>query len=1107
MNLSGWAIRCRPIVLTLVGLIMAWGVASYFTMPQREDPAYTVRTCVVTTIWPGAPAEKVEELITYPIERAIDRIPAVDIVRSTNKVGMSTIYVDAEETVTADEIANVWDKVRAYVRRVEMPESWIVPDVNDEFGDTSIILFALYQTPLPGEDTIREERRYSPRALDVISERLRDELRLLDGVSKSEQYGVTEEAIYVETSLEEWSQLNLTTDEIARLAQERNIVASGGTIDTDAGRFTVTPGGELDGVQELESIIAGTTRGSSGIQRPVYLRDLGMKIRRAYQDPPSRICRYGDANMREPAIINALTMKPGSNIVDVCTLAKARVKEMQEVEGSLPPDIAVVPISDQSVNVSAKIDQVISNVLGAIIIVIVVVYLVVGFRSAVVMGANIPVVVLAALAFITLFGVELEQISLASIIIALGLLVDNAVQVCDQSRTNQMAGMGPVEASVTGSKQLAGPMFMGTATTIAAFAPMLIGLIGSKREYLYSLPVTLSVTLGLSWILAMTLCTVLAAAFVRAPKDPDAPSGPVAWLLAKLGALFSRGRSKPATKKENLVFRALDIGVLAAVRMKWVTLGISLAALAWALTLPVGSEFFPKDLRDQFAIKVFLPETATIAQTDAVAQQVETILQKLSPTTDEAGDPTQRLRGFRTSVGGGGCRWYLSWDPEPTSTNFAEILVRTSDARYTPWLAQRVREVAENGDEALGIAPIVDARIVPKELFLGPSTSPIELRMFGPGFADMGTLRGYADRVEAMIREMPGAWDVADSWGVSGYEIRVDVDQDKANLAGVTSAAIAQTLNAYFSGHRLTTFREGDHQVPVYLRLAPEQRGSLAGLESAFVEGHAGKVPLESVARLSSHWKPIQIERRDMNRVIEITAETEPGIRGNDVVNAVMASDAMKELQAELPSGYRIEIGGALENSMEGAEQLSISLGISLLTIILLLVVQYNGWAKPLIVLTTLPLALIGAIPGLYFTGNPLGFMPQLGILSLFGIVLNTGIIFIEFADQLIKDAAAKSDGSGPICGLTKAEFRKCLAEACKQRVLPIFLTTATTIGGLLPLAMSGGPLWEGMSWCMIFGLLVATLLTLLVVPALYAILVETFRVKPIRVESASPDA
>lgn len=1103
MNLAAFAIRYRPIVLTLVILLMAWGVISYFTMPRREDPEYTVRTCAITTSWPGAPATKVEELITKPIEEACDRINDVDLVHSKTKNGLSTVFVDAEETVAAASINNVWDKVRANVARVQMPEPGITPIVNDEYGDTYVILVSIYQTPLSGESEIAPGNEYSLRELDVISERIKDELRLLDGVAKSEQYGVVEEAIFAETDAGTWSQLDLTSDRLQQLTQARNIVAPGGTIDTASGRFSVKPGGELNAVEELNSIVAGMA-GSNGDSRQVYLEDLGIKVVRDYVQPRQVICRYGDADTSRPCVMVALSIKSGANIIEVCEAAKARIEEMRVYELSIPPDIGIGYISDQSQNVSQKIQQVLSNVVGAIVIVVIVVYLVVGFRSAMVMAANIPVVVLAAIALITLFDVQLEQISLASIIIALGLLVDNAVQVCDQSRTNQIEGMSPVDASVKGSTQLSTAMLMGTATTIAAFAPMLIGLIGSTREYVYSLPVTLSVTLGISWVLAMTFCTILAAAFIRAPADPSKPSAPLPWLFGKVIALVARKQGTAGNDgRDDPIDRIFRKTVRACVDHKFITVGVAVVLFVLTTRLPVASEFFPKDMRDQFPIEVYLPENSTIEQTDAVARRVEEILQKLSPVDGEDGQESQRVRAFRTMVGRGGSRWYLSWGPEPLNAAYAEILVRTTEARFTPELVRRVREIAERGDESLGLEPIIGARIVPQELQLGPSEDPVQIRVVGAGFADMGTMRRYADRVKGLVRQAPGTWDVSDSWGVSGYQLHVDVDEDSANLAGVTNLDIANTLNAYYSGHRLTTLREGDHLVPVYLRLAREERESLDGIRTAFVEASTGeKVPLEAIASITPRWEPATIERRDLNRVISVSSQVEAGVLGNDVVKDIMNSREMQQLASEMPAGYHVEVGGNLEKSNENAAYLSVCLGISVLSIILLLVIQYNGWAKPVIILTTLPLALIGALPGLYFTNNALGFMPQLGILSLFGIVLNTGIIFIEFADLLIKDAAENSDGSGPICGLTRDEFRNCLVDACKQRLLPIFLTTATTIGGLLPLATGGGPLWEGMSWCMIYGLIVATLLTLLVVPALYAVFVETFRVKPVELES-----
>lgn len=1106
MNLSGWAIRYQPIVLTIVVLLMVWGVAAFVTMPRREDPEFTIRECLVTTTWPGVPAIKVEELLTDKLEEALESIEEVEKLKSTTITGQSTINVTVEDKIPPDAIQNVWDKVRARVEQVDMPDPSIRPVVNDEFGDTTILLLAIYQTPSHGREQVREQDRYTPRQLEIFADRVRDAVRLLPGVAKADKYGVRQEAIFIETDLGSWSQLELSTSQLQQLVAARNIVETGGNIETPAGRFSVYPRGEFNAVKDIESIIVDRTSSGDG-DNQVYLNDLTLEVNREYEDPPRYLCRYGDQKSSHPCVTLGLTMKSGANIIDVCELAKAALKQLIEVEQALPPDVAVTPVSDQSENVAAKINDVVGNVIAAVIIVVLVVFIVVGLRSALVMAANIPVVVLASLGIITLFGVQLEQISLASIIIALGLLVDNAVQVCDQARTNQLSGMKPVEAAVHGAKTLAAPVLMGTLTTVAAFLPMLFALEGGGKEYVYSLPVTLSVTLGISWVLAMTFCVILAAFFIRA--DGASSLSPIQRVGNFLSGLFKRRQKNSANNadsgsetNENLAMRIYGLLATGAIKAKWLTLGVSVGLFVLAVMLPVSSEFFPQDRRDQFVVEIWLPETATIEQTNQKALEVEAIIRRLSATDSEVATNGQRLRAMRTLVGGGGSRWHLGWSPESPKPNYAEILIRTTDGRLTPQYAHDVRRLAESGDDKLGIGPIVGARIVPKELPLGPPADPVTLRVSGNGFADMKALREVANQVDEMVRLQPETWNVNDSWGVSGYQLAIDVDADKANLAGVTNSQIAQSLNSYFSGLKLTTFREGDHLVPVYFRLLRQERQNIRGIETAFIEGYRSKIPLSSIAKYVPRWESAKIERRNRNRTIEVSARVEPGTSGNDVVNRIMASSEMEQLEAKLPSGFAIEVGGALEESQDSSVQMLTSFGISFLLIVLCLVFQYNGWAKPLIILATLPMALIGAIPGLYLSGNAIGFMPQLGILSLFGIVLNTGIIFIEFADMLIKEQAEKkSPSDGPIVGLTKAEFRQCLVNAGKQRMLPIFLTTATTIGGLLPLAMGGGPLWEGLAWCMIVGLLVATLLTLFVVPAIYAILVETFRVKPVTVE------
>ena len=1106
--------RYRPVVLTLVALLTAWGMVTFATMPRREDPEFTIRTCVVSTQWPGAPTVKVEELITDKIEEALDSIEDVDYLNSETTNGQSIIYVNLDDSVSPADIPNVWDKVRAKVEMVEMPAAGIRPAVNDEFGDTSILLLGVYQTPIEGQTTVHPDHQYTARELEIHADRVRDAIRLLPGVAKVEKHGVQGEAVFIETDLGTWSQIDLTTQALRALVQNRNIVSPGGSIDTAQGKFHVRPGGEFNVVSEINSLTVGAVTNGSVANR-VSLQDIGLSVNRDYLTPPQVICRFTDEQGTYPAVMLGVTMKSGANIIDICNAAMNRVAQLENVDQALPRDLAVRPVSNLADNVSRKISDVVANVISAIVIVVIVVYLFVGLRTALVMAANIPLVVLASVAVIRQFGVQLEQISLASIIIALGLLVDNAVQVCDQTRTNILDGMSPADAAVKGANLLMFPMLSGTLTTIAAFFPMLIALEGGGAEYVYSLPVTLSTTLLISWFFAMTICVILAAAFIRAPRNPDVPSAPLPWLSAKLGTIFQKSPRQPSSagttservptkNHDNLFLRLYGQTAHVATSFKWISTLVAVAILGATLQLPVSSEFFPVDRRDQFLINVRLPETSTIAETNRVVTDVENAIKALSPYQTKDGQQIERLRSMRSLIGQGGARWALGIDPPPPGPNTAEILIRTTDGLWTEQFVEDIRQAAEQGNSERGIGPIVGARIIPKKLALGPPSPPVELRVSGDGFADINRLRHIAEQVRAMIRDEPGTWDVYDSWGIDGFQLNVNINDEKANLSGVTNAAVADTLNAYYSGLKLTDFREGDHSVPVFFRLRAEDRQDLSGLDTAFVEGENGKVPLNSVASVVPTWQPGKIERRNQNRTINVSAEVEEGISGNDIVLRVWNSERMESLKASLPNGYRIEIGGALEESQESSAQMMTSFAISIVTIVLILVIQYNGWSKTLVILATLPLAVVGAWFGLWLTNNPLGFMPQLGLLSLFGIVLNTGIIFIEFADALIaekrQELLAEDNATGRIAGLSRSQFRQCLVDAGKQRMLPIFLTTATTIGGLFPLALSGGPLWEGMAWLMIFGLIVATLLTLYIVPSLYAIVVESFRVAPVAI-------
>ena len=634
-------------------------------------------------------------------------------------------------------------------------------------------------------------------------------------MAKVEKHGVNNEAIYIESDLNNWSKVDLTIDRLRQLVAARNIVPTGGSVSTEAGKFNIKADGEFDALNEIESILVGSVITGDSVN-PVRLSDIGLDVERSYIDPARYLCRFTDADASSPAVILGVTMRSGSNIIDVCETCLDQLNLMADVDQTLPADLGVTPVSQLSVNVEAKMSSVITNVVEAILIVIVVVFLLVGGRTAAVMAANIPIVVLSSVAIIRLFGVQLEQVTLASIIISLGLLVDNAVQVCDQTRVNLSDGMKPKKAAIEAAKTLMMPMLIGTLTTVAAFVPMLYALQGPEREYIFSLPVTLSTTLLMSWLLAMTICVILAAAFIRAPKTPDAPAGPIPWLMLKLGPVWSkvtRRKTSPqetsATARENIFMRFYGWSAAIAIRNKWLVMIASVALLIGSALLPISTEFFPKDQRDQFVINVALPENSTIEQTDKAVAQLEKIVRKLSPTLNEAGETVERLRAMRSIIGGGGSRWALAVDPPAPGSNVAELLVRTTHGKWTDPLVADIRRVADEGDEELGLQPIAGARISPKTLSVGPPAEPVVIGISGNGFASIKRLRKVADEIKQIVENHPDTWDVHDSWGNDGFQINLDIDNARANLAGVTNYEIANTLSAYYTGVELTRFREG----------------------------------------------------------------------------------------------------------------------------------------------------------------------------------------------------------------------------------------------------------------------------------------------------------
>ncbi len=1082
MKLPGFALRHRAIFIAVVFIGSMWGAISFKTMPRREDPEYTVRVCQVTTYWPGATAEDVEHLLTDELEEAIANLDEVYIIESRSLTGFSVIDVELEDEIRPDQVDNVWDKVRAKVAAADLPTDSGVetPYVNADYGDTAAMVLAIYQRPqLPlGDSDEPGRRKYSHREMEIIADRFEDEVRLINDVGMLDLFGAQQETIYIETDVGTWSQLSLTSDELKQLLELRNIVAPGGSIDTKLVRFGVKPTGEFKADREINNLVVGT----HGDLSPVYLSDLGLEVIRTYLDPPVLISRYLDPSLAGGAdcIVLSFTMKAGRNVVKLGGEVRELIARAKRTW--LPEDVEIAVVSDPPTAVTDKIDDFAGNLYQAVLIVVLVAFLLVGLRVAVVMAAAIPFVMLLSLGTMPFFGVELEQISIAALIIALGMLVDNAIEVCDNMLRLLEEGLSRFEAASQGAAQIGPPILIATLTTMAAFLPMLT-VPGSSGEYIYSLPVVVSSTLMISWLTAMTMTTIMAYWMIR----PAHGKAPLWWLLGKAKTLVLR--SKPSDKPKLDFGQIYQAAAMAAIRAKYVTIAIAFGAFVAACSLVatglVGTQYFPAADRSQFVIDVDMPEGSPIGLTDEVCKELEQIILDQRNITI-GGKEVDALENAVIYVGGGGPRFYLGENPKDPGANNGFVLVNTINRQVVDSYIKAIRA------EARRLIP--DARISPGKLDMGPPVDyPIQLRLSG---LEIEELRGYTVQLKDIMEGVDGTWDVNDSWGRLSFQMFIDTDEDKAKLAGVTNASVAQTSNAFFTGHYLTTYREEDHRVPIYLRLPAAQRHSLADVNAIYVEGKYGKVPIDAVSSIHTDWVPGKIERRNLVRTVEINARVQEGKLANSILSAAMPE--VNKLADTMPPGYYIEIGGQQEETTDSQEDMSKAFSISILVIIVLLVIQYNSLIKPIIILMSVPLAATGALFGLWITGNPLGFMANLGLLSLAGIVINSAIVLIEFVQDVIRQrVAAGEDLPGEsersYCGLTRREFRKCLVTGAQMRILPIMLTTLTTVGGLIPLALFGGPLFEPMAIAIIFGLLLATALTLLVIPALLALFVETF--------------
>ncbi len=853
-----------------------------------------------------------------------------------------------------------------------------------------------------------------PVRLNEIARELRSGLRDVESVGEVSLMGEQPEVVYLEGRRAVLARYGLTPYQVGQMLQMHNLRIPAGSIRTDRYRYRLEPTGEYKSIEAIEKTIIDISKTTGQI---VHVRDLFEVTREPRNPPYSRLIMDGKV-----AMAVGIVMKDGHNIVKMGQEVRAVVREFEQ---RLPPGVKMSVVHDSPRQVDGQVNEFMMNLLAGVVIVILSMALFMGLKSSLISAVAIPLSVLIAMAVMPMLSIDLEMISISAFIVALGMLVDNSIIVTDNVDIKLRQGMSPSEAAWKGTHELARPVIVGTLATVVAFMPMLL-LSDEMGAFVRSLPLVVTVSLVGSLVISQTLTPLMAK-----------------WLM--------RPSAKKKTDYEKtLISRAYRAFMGACLSARWLVILITLGALIGAGVLfnIVGFSFFPDAYRDQFTVDIWLKEGSSVKETERVAMLAE---QKLRADPDVVSTVTY--------VGDGGPRFYITITPEFQTSNYARIMVNTSSPDSTFDVVDRFNKDAE--------IEYPGARVFARKIVMGmPIQAPVEFRIMGEDFK---VLRDLSEKIQAILRTIPGTDRVKDNLGLDVPSLKVEVDIERANRVGVTNTDVALAFLASYEGYELTRFTDGDTEIPIIMRLVDEEREIEADIGNLPVASNltSKKVPLSSIATIEPQWGPGLIKRRDGKRALMVQSWTKGRLADDIVVEAWPRVQALK-----FPPGYKVEIAGEKYEMDKTFRELGIVFGVIVVSLIMLLVFQLGTLRKAFVVMLTVPLSTVGAALGLYLGGYSFSFMAFLGVISLVGMAIKNSVVWIEFAEQ----ERAKGEA-----------VREAVIKAGIYRLRPILLTTVTTVGGLFPLALFGGVLFEPMAWAMIVGLSLVTVFTLVSIPVFYS--------------------
>ncbi|MEA3488763.1 MAG: efflux RND transporter permease subunit [Candidatus Omnitrophota bacterium] len=1062
MNLTEIFIKKNRVTFTLLILFVLGGIQAYINFPRNEDPEITIRQAMVMTANPGMKAEEMELLVSDKLEKKIQELPELRYVESENRYGVSLITVDIKQEYY--DMPPIWERLRNKVSDVveELPEGTSTPIVWDDYGDVFGIVVAI-----TGDG-------FSYKEIEDVADDLKKELLLLPDIAKVELYGVQERRIFVEISNARLAAFGLTPEELLGLLADENVILPGGHIFIGPEKIVIQPTGNYLSVDDIKMTVVS----SPGEVNVVYLKDIA-EVKSGYIEPPHRMMRRNGIQ----AIAVAVNMKKGGNIIELGGTMHDFIKGYIK---KLPVGINIEIVNYMPEKVIKATNDFMFNLVQAILIVCIVMILSLGVRTGVIVASLIPMSVLAAFVFMGVFGIHLHRVSIASLIIALGLMVDCGIVMSENIMVLQKKGVGRLKASIESGKELMIPLLTSTLTTCAAFLP-----VGTAKsvvgEYCISMFQVVSITLLCSWFMGLTMIPLLCFYFLRFDQKENPIFKNRSFRLAMIALLYIVSifvaklpiiilivaipffyRSFLQEKSKEKELNAADTGksefdnpfykkylqFLSFVLMN------RKKALIWILALFVFALwmfgfvrkiFFPPSDRPQFYVNFDMPEGSSIYTTSDELKKLEKFLVE-----------QKEVESVAAYIGEGGPRFLLQFTPEQAKENYAYVLINCRKyADVVPMIKKTRAFIAEN---------IPYGNPVVRQLESGaPVGYPVQIRLSGD---NIDTLYEMADQVKGMLNDMPGPINIKDDWGVKTKKIALGVDQAKAKRLGLSSRDIANSLQMLMDEMSSTAYREKDKEIPIALRAPEAERSDVGKLEAMAVYSQSSgeSIPVSQVAKEELIWENSKIFRRNRWRTMTVECELQPGYGATQILDKLVPM--LDEAKRSWPSGYKYELGGEFEESARAQNSIIEQLPMAAFFILMLMVIQFNSIRRTLIIVSTIPMAMIGVTVGLLITDIPFGFMALLGYISLAGIVINNAIVLIDRIDINIREGNTS---------------QKSIIMAALSRTRPIILTSITTVGGLVPLALGGGEFWAPMAVTIMSGLIFSTVLTLGFVPMLYS--------------------